>query len=62
VLKHIYHRTEQYEQFKWVIISNGNTSVSTDDNSTSEDESPDYWSDVDTIPVMSGKCLIPAEQ
>ncbi|XP_015377275.1 PREDICTED: uncharacterized protein LOC107171542 [Diuraphis noxia] len=53
-LKHIYHRNEQYERFKWVINSNGNTSVSPDDNSTAEDESVDYWSDVERIPVMSG--------
>ncbi|KAL5244167.1 hypothetical protein ACI65C_011577 [Semiaphis heraclei] len=53
-LKHIYHRNEQYERFKWVINSNGNTSVSPDDNSTAEDESADYWSDVERIPVMSG--------
>jgi len=56
LLKHIYHRTEQYERFNWVYHSNNNSSVSPDDNSTAEEDS-DYWSDIERIPVMSGKCL-----
>ncbi|KAL4122254.1 hypothetical protein QTP88_014621 [Uroleucon formosanum] len=54
VFKHIYHRTEEYNRYKWVHVSNGNTSVSSDDNSTAEYESHDYWSDIETIPIMSG--------
>ncbi|KAE9532530.1 hypothetical protein AGLY_009611 [Aphis glycines] len=53
LLKHIYHRTEQYERFNWVYHSNNNSSVSPDDNSTAEEDS-DYWSDTEKIPVMSG--------
>lgn len=53
LLKHIYHRTEQYERFNWVYHSNNNSSVSPDDNSTAEEDS-DYWSDIERIPVMSG--------
>lgn len=57
-LKHIYHRNEQYERFKWVINSNGNNAsantLNTFDNSTADDESADYWSDIERIPVMSG--------
>ncbi|XP_060861684.1 uncharacterized protein LOC132938707 [Metopolophium dirhodum] len=53
-LKHIYHRVEEYERFKWIINSNGSTSVSPDDNSTAEYESSDYFSDIERIPVMSG--------
>lgn len=56
LLKHIYHRTEQYERFNWAYYSNNNSSVSPDDNSTAEEDS-DYWSDIERIPVMSGKCL-----
>ncbi|KAL4122255.1 hypothetical protein QTP88_014622 [Uroleucon formosanum] len=54
VLKHIYHRIKQYDRYKWVHVSNGNTSVSSDDNSTAEYESHDYWSDIERIPIMSG--------
>eukprot|EP00102_Acyrthosiphon_pisum_P024140 XP_016661350.1 PREDICTED: uncharacterized protein LOC100575754 isoform X2 [Acyrthosiphon pisum] len=52
--KHFHHRIEKYERFKWINISNSNTSVSLDDNSTSESELPDYWSDIKRVPVMSG--------
>ncbi|XP_060862717.1 uncharacterized protein LOC132939523 [Metopolophium dirhodum] len=52
--KHLHHRINEYELFKLINISNGNTSVSHDDNSTAEYEPLDYWSDVDSIPVMSG--------
>ncbi|CAI6349356.1 unnamed protein product [Macrosiphum euphorbiae] len=61
--KHFHHRIEEYELFKFINISKSNTSVSTfystDDNGTAENEPHDYWSDVETIPVMSGKHLIP---
>jgi hypothetical protein len=57
VFKHIHHRSEQYERYDWVYNSNNNSSVSSDDNSTTEE--PDYWSDLERIPVMSGKCLEP---
>ncbi|XP_016661367.1 uncharacterized protein LOC100571632 [Acyrthosiphon pisum] len=53
-LKHIYHRVQEYERFKWIVHSNGNTSVSPDDNSTAEYESSDYISDIERIPIMSG--------
>ncbi|XP_001946941.2 uncharacterized protein LOC100165827 [Acyrthosiphon pisum] len=52
-LKHIYRRVEEYERYKWINISNSNTSVSPDDNSTAEYDPPDYWSDIERIPVMS---------
>ncbi|XP_026805994.1 uncharacterized protein LOC113549045 [Rhopalosiphum maidis] len=52
VFKHIHHRSEQYERYDWVYNSNNNSSVSSDDNSTTEE--PDYWSDLERIPVMSG--------
>uniref|UniRef100_A0A2S2PBZ7 Transmembrane protein n=1 Tax=Schizaphis graminum TaxID=13262 RepID=A0A2S2PBZ7_SCHGA len=52
VFKHIHHRDEQYKQYDWVNNSNHNSSVSLDDNSTTEE--PDYWSDLERIPVMSG--------
>lgn len=53
-LKHIYHRNEQYERFKLIVNSNSNSSVSPDDNSTADEDSVDYWSDIERIPVMSG--------
>jgi len=57
----LHHRYEEYERFIWINVSNSNTSVSHDDNSTAEYESPDYFSDIESIPVMSGKCLIPVQ-
>jgi len=52
VFKHIHHRNEQYERYEWVSNSYNNSSVSPNDNSTTEE--PDYWSDLERIPVMSG--------
>jgi len=58
-LKHIYRRVEEYHRFKYINISNGSTSVSFDDNDSTKEYDPDYWSDVERkIPIMSGKCLI----
>ncbi|CAI6349483.1 unnamed protein product [Macrosiphum euphorbiae] len=53
-LKHIYRRVEEYHRFKYINISNGSTSVSSDDNDSTKEYDPDYWSDVERkIPIMS---------